>query len=189
MTIQEMEVTVEQYMDGKRFRHTLGVMYTAAAMAMAHGANINEAMIGGLLHDCAKCVPRDIMLKKCDDYGVVLSEFETSNLALIHGKLGVAIAKKHYEITSEDVLNSISFHTTGRKNMSLLEKIVYVADCIEPYRSRANLEKLREYAFSDIDRAVFECSRMSLEHLESRNIPIDPLTKETYEFYKPKEEI
>lgn len=187
MTIQEIELKIQEHMDAKRFRHTLGVMYTAGSLAMAHGANINNAMIGGLLHDCAKCVPKNIMKKKCIDFKVELSEFESENMALIHAKLGVEFAKRYYGIINQDILNSISYHTTGRPDMSLLEKIVYIADCIEPYRSLPNMDKLREYAFTDIDRAVYECSKHGLEHLQNRNIPIDPMTNETYEFYKPKE--
>lgn len=188
MTLQEMEKKVQSNMDPKRYRHTLGVMYTAGALAMSHGVDINAAMIGGLLHDCAKCVPKDIMHKKCDEYGVVLSEFESSNMALIHAKLGVAVAKKDYGITDEKILDSISYHTTGRPDMDVLEKIVYIADCIEPYRTLPGLEKLREFAFTNLDKAVYECSKNSLEHLRNRKIPIDSMTQKTFEYYKNMED-
>lgn len=188
MTIQEMELELQQHMDNKRFHHTLGVMYTAGSLAMAHGVNVYDAMVGGLLHDCAKCVPKDVMKQKCIDHGVELSSFESENMALIHAKLGVAYASKYYGIVNPDILDSISYHTTGRPDMAVLEKIVYIADCIEPHRTLPNLDKLREFAFTDLDKAVYECSKHSLEHLQNRNIPIDPMTNETYEFYKPKED-
>ena len=124
----------------------------------------------------------------CKENNIQLSETELNNPALIHAKLGAFLAQTKYHIIDDDIINAIYYHTTGRPNMSLLEKIIFVADYIEPLRTKQPyLSMLRESAFTDIDYTVYRISEDTLEYLESNNDNknmIDSNTKETYLYYK-----
>ena len=135
---------MEKLQDAKRFEHTLGVEYTAAALAMRYGEDIRNARTAGLLHDCAKCLSDKKRLSICRKNKIPMTELEKKNPFLLHGKVGAYLAKQKYGIKNQDVLNAIRNHTTGRQGMSLLEKIVFIADYIEPCRKHApNLAETR----------------------------------------------
>ncbi len=165
-----------------RMTHTMGVAYTAAALAMKHSADMEEAFLAGLLHDCAKDMPEDKMLEFCLKYTEV-TDSERQALYLLHGKAGALIAQQQYHM-SEDVCNAIKYHTTGRADMTLLEKIIFVADYIEPNRRPLpNLEHLRKIAFEDIDRTVYEIARDTISYLKESGRFIDDTTMTTCNFY------
>ena len=111
-----------------RFAHTTGVAYTAAALAMCHGGNIEAALTAGYLHDCAKELAYEESLRICEENQLPVTEIERRNPFLLHGKVGAQLAKAVYGVKDEDILNAIWYHTTGRANMSLLEKMIFVAD-------------------------------------------------------------
>ena len=111
-------------LDKERYEHTLGVMYTAAALAMRHDEDIEKALMAGLLHDCAKCIPGDTKIKLCKKYRLSVSEVEKENPSLLHAKLGAFLAAKKYHIKDKEIMNSIASHTTGCPHMSLLDKII-----------------------------------------------------------------
>lgn len=184
--IHQIQNKLKDTMDYKRFEHTLGVMYTAASLAMVHHVDIEQAMIAGLLHDCAKCIPKQEMFNLCSKYHVVLSDYEISNPALIHAKLGVVIAMEDYGVLDKDILSAIEFHTTGCPDMSVLEQIIYLADYIEPHRRTPGLEQIRELAFNDLDKAMEECSGKTISYLQSTSSVIDPRSLATYEYYKER---
>ena len=130
-----------------RYEHTLGVEFTSAAMAMKFGADIEKAQLAGLLHDCAKCIDDEEKLDECKKYGVDISDVERRNPFLIHSKLGAVYAKEKYGVDDEEILSAITYHTTGRPDMSFIEKIVFIADYIEPGRNKAKnlVEQLYTY--------------------------------------------
>lgn len=170
--------------DKMRFRHTIGVADTCACMAMRYGVDMQQAYIAGLLHDCAKCVPDETKIRQCKEHNIKLTDIELKNQYLIHSKLGAYYAKKLYGIKDEQICQAIKYHTTGRCNMSMLEKIVFLADYIEPYRNKASdLERIRSLAFTDIDRAVYEVLKDTLDYLKKGKRPIDTTTEETFNFY------
>ena len=182
---EKMQKKLQKYLDEDRFQHTLGVMYTCAALAMAHGYDMKDAQAAGLLHDCAKCIPNKKKLKLCENNCISVTEFEKEHPFLLHAKLGAFIAKEKYGIKNEDILSSIRFHTTGKPEMSLLEKIVYIADYIEPGRDKAeNLPYIRKIAFEDLDVCMAEILHDTLAYLSSRGGSIDATTKMTYDFYR-----
>ena len=111
--------------------------YTAAAMAICHRVNVEQAAIAGLLHDCAKNYPTEEKLAKCEKYRLSISDYERQNPELLHAKLGAAVAKDKYKIKDREILSAITWHTTGCPNMSDLDKIIYIADYIEPARNKA----------------------------------------------------
>jgi len=171
-------------LDKKRYEHTIGVAYTAVALAMCYKMDLETAYLAGLLHDCAKCMPNEEKLEYCFENDIPVSVYEKKNPALLHGKIGSHIAAKKYHIKDFDILNAISYHTTGRPNMSMLEKIVYIADYIEPLREHdSDLPIIRSLAFTDINEAMALILKNTLKHLSDSNKQTDPLTSQTYDFY------
>lgn len=186
-TIRKMQKKVKNYLDGERYAHTLGVMDTAACLAMRYGADIETAMIAGLLHDCAKCISNDEKLKLCKKYQLEVSDAEHANPGLLHAKLGAYIAKEKYQIHNLEILRAIESHTTGRPGMSLLDKIIYIADFIEPGRDEApNLPDVRALAFVDLDACLKRILEDTLVYLRKKGVPVDPATENTCLYYRSK---
>ena len=181
----ELIRTLEQELSYKRFIHTLSVAGTASSLAMCYGADLEKAETAGLLHDCAKCMDVRKMQKVCEKAGLTVSSFEADSGSLLHSKAGSVLAAEKYEITDPDMINAIRYHTTGRPGMSLLEKIIFVADYIEPGRFTAkNLPLIRRLAFSDIDEALMKILYDTLVYLNSTGLVVDPMTQKTYDYYK-----
>ena len=169
----------------KRFEHSLGVEYTAGTMAFLYDVDIEKAMVAGLLHDCAKYVSNDKKIRKCEKRGIPISECEYKNPDLLHAKLSAVYAKERYDVTDEEVLSAIACHTTGKPGMTTLEKIIYIADFIEPNRNMLPvLETIRKEAYTDLDQCLLHILRNSMKHLCKKGAVIDPLTQETYEYYE-----
>ena len=181
----ELIRTLEQELSYKRFIHTLSVAGTASSLAMCYGADLEKAETAGLLHDCAKCMDVRKMQKVCEKAGLTVSSFEADSGSLLHSTAGSVLAAEKYGITDPDMINAIRYHTTGRPGMSLLEKIIFVADYIEPGRFTAkNLPLIRRLAFSDIDEALMKILYDTLVYLNSTGLVVDPMTQKTYDYYK-----
>ena len=182
---EPIQKKLKMSLDETRYEHTIGVMYTAGSMAMAFGYDVNKAMLTGLLHDCAKCMSHEERLVLCNENHVGVTSSELENKALLHAKAGAILAKMEYDITDADILHAIAVHTTGEPNMNVLDKIIYIADYIEPGRDKApNLDLVRALAFKDLDYAMAQILYDTLGYLESRGGHIDPMTAKAYEFYK-----
>ena len=182
--LTELQEKMKKKLTESRYEHTVGVMYTAAALAMAHGESMEKALYAGLLHDCAKCYSDEKKLALCEKFGIVLSRFELENTALIHAKLGAVLAREKYGIEDEEICHAIKCHTTGSPNMSTLDKIIYIADYIEPHREEApNLFILRKLAFTDLDETMRIILTDTITYLGTKNKVVDPITEETYGFY------
>lgn len=185
MELTEIRKKVKKKLEKERYEHTKGVMYTAASLAMANGSDIKQAMFAGLLHDCAKCIPNEEKLTLCKKYDIPVSKFELDSPYLLHAKLGAFLAQKEYDITDAEILHAIEVHTTGAPDMSLLDKIIFVADYIEPNREKApHLTAIRQLAFSNLDACVAQILKDTLDYLKKRGGSIDPQTQETFEFYR-----
>lgn len=194
--LKKLRKAMEKELNAKRYEHTLCVAYTAAALAMVHDEDPNKALIAGMLHDCAKCLSNKKLISICEKNNLSISETELQNpAALLHAKAGSFLAKEEYGIEDEDIQNAIRYHTTGRPGMSQLEKILYIADYIEPYRKHAsNLLQIRRMAFQNLDEALFKILEDTLSYLHSvsghlddstqKHDPVDPMTQETYNYYK-----
>lgn len=187
-SIKQLRKSMKKVQDSRRYEHTLGVAYTAAALAMRYGGSLKDAQTAGMLHDCAKCLTDEKRVAVCEKHHIPMTEMERRNPFLLHAKVGAYLAEKKYGITDADILNAIRFHTTGRENMSLLEKIVFVADYIEPGRKQApNLQEIRQLAFIDIDRAMVKILEDTVCYLSGGSGEIDPATELTLNFYKKAE--
>ena len=175
---------MEKVLDSRRFEHTLGVAYTASALAMCYQVDISKAQTAGLLHDCAKCISDEKKIAICNKHNIHMNEVELKTPFLLHAKVGSFIAMKQFNITDQDIINAILNHTTGRPGMSQLEKIIYVADYIEPGRKQApNLTQVRKLAFHDLDAALLKILEDTLQYLNNINDNIDPMTQKTYDYY------
>ena len=181
----KMEKKLSNYLDDERFIHTQGVMYTASSLAMAHGCDLTRARAAGLLHDCAKCIPNKKKLKLCKEHHIPITDFEKEHPFLIHAKLGAYIASKKYNVQDPEILSAIACHTTGKPAMTVLEKIIYIADFIEPNRDKApNLPRARALAFEDLDECMYEILRDILDYLDSGSSDIDTATVDAFQYYK-----
>ena len=186
---------MENELEPKRYEHTLSVTYTAANLAAVHGVDVQKALVAGMLHDCAKCLSHKKQMALCAKSHMQLSELETEeNSPLIHAKAGSVLAKEEYGVTDEDILNAICYHTTGRPQMSPLEKIIYIADYIEPGRKHIKrttskpgadrLTQIRRMAYHDLDEALCNILGDTLVYLQEKDGKIDSMTQKTYEYYK-----
>ena len=185
--ISKLRRKLKGELDKERYEHTLGVMYTAASLAMCHGADMEQALLAGLLHDCAKCIPAKKKVKLCRKYRLGISDVEYQNPSLLHAKLGAFLAAKKYHVKDKEILDAISSHTTGRPHMSLLEKIIYIADNVEPGRAELpNMAAVRGLAFQNLDECLYRILKDSLDYLKTKDLTIDTMTEKTYEYYKKK---
>ena len=178
---------LESELKYNRFVHTMGVAYTATSLALVYGADMEKAEIAGLLHDCAKCMDLKKMVRVCEKAGLEISDMERNSVSLLHSKAGSVLVSEKYGYKDEDIINAVRYHTTGRPGMSLLEKIIFVADYMEPGRDVAeDLPEVRKLAFGSytIDDAVLKILEDSLIYLKSTGREIDPMTQRTYDFYK-----
>ncbi len=151
--VAEIEKIVCARLSERRFSHTLNVAKEAQRLAERWGESPEKAYLAGIVHDCAKEIPKDEALALLYSFGEKDIDYSTCP-ALIHGPLGAHIAMHDFGIEDECVLNAVRYHTTGRCKMGMLEKIIYLADFIEPSRSFDGIETVRRLAYEDIDKAV-----------------------------------
>ena len=183
--LAEIRKELKKKLKKERFEHTVGVMYTAASLAMCYGADIQKALTAGLLHDCGKYCPAEEQIRLCGRYGIKLTRSELEMPALIHARLGAYLAEREYGIKDREILDAVTYHTTGRPDMSMLEKIIYIADYMEPGRDELpNMAEVRRLAFHDLDGCLYRILKDSLAYLKTRDMTIDPMTEKTYGYYK-----
>lgn len=161
---------------GEKFEHSLGVEETAIALAQRYGADINKAGMAGLLHDFTKQKDNVELAKK---YGIPYLTDKT-----LHGHTAAAVLKDKGYVTDEDVLDAIRWHTTGRESMTMLEKIVYMADYIEPHRDFPGVGEARRLAFENIDKAVLYGLKMSIIDIVEKKSLIDTDSVGAYNYYR-----
>ena len=187
--IFSLEQKLQQVLKPKRYLHTLGVAYLSAALAMCHGISHRDALVAGLLHDCAKNYPEDEMLVRCRNLQIPLSEYEQKIPELLHAAYGAYLAKTEYGITQEDILLAIRNHTLGRPEMTPLEQIVYLADYFEPERTQPTtpcLDEIRKTAFRSLDEATYLVCQNTLRYFEATGKTTDPMTYRVFEYYKKR---
>jgi predicted HD superfamily hydrolase involved in NAD metabolism len=185
MDLQELRDRVKDRLSEARYQHSLGVEEVCCDLAIIYGYDPRKASVAGILHDCAKDLTDEELLTECERYHLPISEIEHLCKYLLHGKVGAAHAKDYFGIKDEDILNSIIYHTTGRPAMSLLEKIVFTADYIEPYRRPLpRIDEIRRTAYENLDLAVSMILENTLRYLRSTGATFDTLTMETYDYYK-----
>lgn len=190
-SLKELVEIMEQELLKSRYIHSLGVMNCAADLAVIYNVDINRAMTAGILHDCAKIYSAAELINICGQNNVYLSANEKSDEQttknLVHSKAGSIIAHNIYFIDDEEILSAIYYHTVGRPAMTMLEKIIFVADYIEPGRKQLTnppLDEIRRIAYEDIDKSVELICKNTIDYLNSIEKYVDNNTLETYDYYK-----
>ncbi len=176
LSIDEMKLYLKANLMEKRYTHTLGVADTAKKLAKINGISEEKAEIAALAHDVAKNLHKDKMKEIMEENNIVLSEVEENNPNLWHSIIGPIEARNKLKIDDEEILDSIRWHTTGKENMSVLTKIIYIADMIEPSRNFESVEDIRKVTFEDLDAGVYYGLTRSIDILLIRNLLIDENT-------------
>ena len=177
LPMEALEPIVISLLNPNRVRHVLGCRDTAVALAKRWSADVNDAARAGILHDITKAIDGPLQLTLCDAYGKLLDDFSKRYPRTLHALTGSMVAQRIFG-ENENVVSAIEFHTTGRANMSLLEKIIYVADYMEPNRDFPGVEQLRELAFTDLDAALKLGLEMTLEHLKEQGAEVSPASRD-----------
>jgi predicted HD superfamily hydrolase involved in NAD metabolism len=174
--VEDIKERLQQMISADRYTHSLGVAEAATGLAQLYGASVEKARIAGLVHDCGKSESKNILLNRVLEFGIVMDEIEQVETHLLHGPVSAELARREFGIDDEEVLSAIRHHTTGRVWMSLLEKIVYLADYIEPGRCFPGVDELRELACQDLDTALIRAMDLTLAHVIRRGLLIHPQT-------------
>ena len=167
----------------RRIPHVLGTEQEAIHLAERWGADVNKARRAALLHDCTKKLNLPEQLAVAERFHVPLDEMERREIKLLHAKTGAGIAEAVFG-TDGEMTNAIRWHTTGRGGMTLMEKIIYLADYIEPTRDFPGVEELRRRCYEDLDAGLLLGLEMTIREMEERNAPIHPKTLEARDALK-----
>jgi len=177
-----MERYLRGHLDEKRLLHSVRTADEAVTLAKRYGADEHKALVAGLLHDVAKGSCRHGLFDVAKQYKVDVDPVERDNPELLHGKVGAAMVRDDLGITDEDILSAIRWHTTGHADMSLLEKIIYIADLIEPGRSFEGIDQIRDLACQDIDEAMLTALKQVMAFVKSKGFTLHPNSVEAYQY-------
>ena len=153
----------------KRYIHSINVSKTAQKLAEHYEGDAVKAEIAGLVHDCARGLDTSLQLDCLKEEGIAADDLTLSVKELLHGPAAVHICRRVFAIEDEEILSAVRYHTTGKENMSLLEKIIYLSDFIEPARSFPGVEEIRGLAFKSLDKALLMAFNSSIEYILSKN--------------------
>ena len=183
LSLSQLRPVALSYLKHKRIPHVLGTEQEAIRLAERYGADVEKARRAALLHDCTKKLDREEQLALCRRYGIQLDELEQKALKLLHSKTGAAIARDVFGV-DDDIYSAIWYHTTGHAGMTKLEKIIYLADYIEPSRDFPGVDKLRKVCYEDLDRGLLMGLEMTIEEMTSMGNPVHHATIEARDALK-----
>lgn len=183
LTLEQLRPVALSYLKHKRIPHVLGTEQEAIRLAERYGADVEKARRAALLHDCTKKLEMEEQLALCEQYGIQLDELEQVALKLLHSKTGAAIARDVFGVDDE-LYSAIWYHTTGRAGMTLLEKIIYLADYIEPTRDFPGVDDLRKACYEDLDKGLLLGLEMSIEEMQRMGNPVHHATIEARDALK-----
>lgn len=184
MDKKDIIVSLRSRLLDDRFFHSLNVAEQAQKLARIYGEDESKAYLAGLVHDCTKNTPPAEQLKIIESGGIRLSELEKNSQKLWHAISGSVFIQSEYGICDKDIICAVRYHTTGKADMTLLQKIVYTADFTSKERDYDEVEQIRFLAETNIDKAVFEGARFTVENLKKRGLAVHPDTIDTMNFYK-----
>ncbi|MBP2033009.1 putative HD superfamily hydrolase involved in NAD metabolism [Clostridium algifaecis] len=162
---EEIQEYLKVNLKATRYEHSLGVRDTAVKLAKIYGADEKKARIAGLVHDCAKYVPGDELISIASENDIAIDDVFMETPSLLHGAVAAVIAKNKMGVYDDDILSAITYHTTGKENMSLMEKIIYVADYIEPNRDFPGVDRIRKEALENLDTALLDSFNSTIKHV------------------------
>ncbi len=175
--IDSIKLYLERELSQKRYNHSIGVADEAVRLAKRYSVDTDKAYIAGLVHDCAKEVHNSEALKLLSDkYDVLIDDVAMHTHKILHGPLGACIARDLFEIDDAEILDAIEFHTTGKADMSMLTKIIYIADYIEPNRNFEGVDELRHLSYKDINQAIVKGIDFTISELVEKGMLLHPDT-------------
>lgn len=186
LDLEDLRCVALSMLDPRRIPHVLGTEETAAALALRWGADEESARRAALLHDCTKKFDKELQMALCRQYGIEPDAAERREGKLLHAITGAAVAYADFGVSGE-VRDAIRWHTTGKADMTLLEKIIYLADYIEPTRDFCDLTELRRLAFEDLDGALLLGFTMAVEDLAKKGMPVHPNSVLARDYLKGKQ--
>ena len=187
LTVDELRPIAMSFLKPKRMPHVLGTEQEAIRLARQYGADVTKAQIAALLHDCTKKLNRDEQLTLCAHYGIVPDPLERQTLKLLHAKTGAAVARDLFGV-DDDIYNAIYWHTTGKADMTVLEKVIYMADYVEPNRVFDGVDDLRDAVHTDLDMGLLMGLQDSIEEMTERGNPVHYRTVEAKEYLENRED-
>lgn len=183
LSLSRLRPVALSYLNRRRVPHVLGTEQEAIRLAARYGADTEKARRAALLHDCTKKLDMEEQLELCRRYGIQLDDLERKALKLLHARTGAAIARDVFGV-DEEIYSAIRWHTTGRAGMTLLEKIIYLADYIEPSRDFPGVDKLRKVCYEDLDRGLLMGLEMTVEEMQGMGNPVHHATLEARDALK-----
>lgn len=179
MDMKDIIKKLNTQIDQKRIEHSINVMEVSESMARHYNVDIQKAKIAGILHDCGKNYVGDEARRYASKIQYKPDRIEMLQPKLLHGIIGRHLAMTMYNIEDDDILNAIRWHTTGRPAMSTLEKIIYIADYIEPLRTFNGIEQMRRLAYEDLDKCIVQCADSTIQYIMQKRILLHEKTVET----------
>lgn len=161
-------------LDEKLFRHSMGVAKAAASLAEYYGQSKEKAYLTGIVHDYGKRYSRQELIKKAEEMNLRLDRVTREESRLLHAPVGAALLKSEGKVKDPEILRAVYYHTTGRKGMTGLEKVIYLADYIEEGRDFAEADKIRKLAWSDPEQAMLEAVEFAIESVLQRGLLLHP---------------
>ena len=183
LSISQLRPVALSYLKHKRIPHVLGTEQEAIRLAERYGADVEKARVAALLHDCTKKLDMESQLALCSHYGIELDELEQVSLKLLHSKTGAAVARDVFGV-DEEIYNAIWWHTTGHAGMTLLEKVIYLADYIEPSRDFPGVDKLRSGCYKDLNEGLLLGLEMTIREMTDMGNPVHRATLEARDALK-----
>ena len=181
LTLSQLRPVALSYLKYKRIPHVLGTEQEAVRLVRRYGGDETQARIAALLHDCTKKLDMAQQLALCEKYGIMLDELEQKALKLLHSKTGAAIARDVFGV-EDAVYDAILYHTTGKPDMTRLEKIIYLADYIEPTRDFPGVDELRKTVYEDMDKGLLMGLTMTIQEMEEMGNPVHHLTRDARDY-------
>ena len=181
LTPDELRPIALSYLKPKRMPHVLGTEQEAVRLVRRYGGDETQARIAALLHDCTKKLDMAQQLALCEKYGIMLDELEQKALKLLHSKTGAAIARDVFGV-EDAVYDAILYHTTGKPDMTRLEKIIYLADYIETTRDFPGVDTLRKTVYEDLDKGLLMGLTMTVQEMEEMGNPVHHLTRDARDY-------
>ena len=174
MTYQQAEDMVRRTLSPKRFQHTMNVKKLAVRMAQHYGVNTEKAALAAILHDSAKELPRTELLQIMQDNAIIKKGTQNRPEPVWHGICAAILAKTQWNVQDEEILSAIACHTTGKENMSKLDKILFLADMTSAERDYPGVEELRSLEMRNLDKAMIQALKMTISFVEQKNAVADP---------------
>lgn len=177
LNYKDIEYKLEEMLPERRLKHSMNVSQCAVKLSEIYGYDMEKAKLAGLIHDCAKYFNDDQVEDSIKKFNIELDSLEENNISLSHSVIGSYVIQETFNIKDEDIINAVRYHTTGRENMTILEKIIYMADLIEEGRKFPLVDKLRELAYNgSLDEALLLSFNNTIKFVMDNNQLIHPRT-------------